>query len=120
MLSVLPFRGAGGRAWRVGQLVAMLWVLSLADLFFTIWAHRFTAFHEVNPVARGLLEHHWLVGLVLMKLTLTYIGATIFWRLRDHRRAEAALWSLVGAYILLALRWSAYTSTAIALGQYAI
>lgn len=104
------------RTWRVLQLVAVLWVLSLADLFFTLWAHLYTPFHEVNPIARALLEGGALAGLVAMKVSLTAFGAGIFWGLRRHGRAEAALWLVVGAYVLLALRWSAYTSAAIALG----
>jgi hypothetical protein len=51
----------------------------------------------------------------LFKLVVTALGTQIFWRLRNHRRAEMALWALAGVYVLLALRWSAYTATAMAM-----
>jgi hypothetical protein len=38
--------------------------------------------------------------------------------LRDHGRAEAALWLVVVAYVFLALRWSTYTTGVMALATY--
>ena len=102
------------RLWRVAQLIVALWVLSIADLLFTIWAHRFTSFNELNPLGRVLLESQSFIGLVSMKVGLTAVGAGIFWYLRRYARAEAALWVLVGLYFLLALRWSDYTVAAMA------
>jgi hypothetical protein len=102
------------RTWRVAQLIAALWVLSIADLLFTLWAHHFTPFNEVNPLARALLQSQSFAGLVAMKLGLTGLGAGIFWHLRRYARAEAVLWTLVGVYVLLALRWSNYTVEAMA------
>jgi Domain of unknown function (DUF5658) len=103
------------RTRRMAQGICVLWLLSVADLFFTLWAHLFTPFHEVNPLAAVFLDTDQLAALVLMKLILTTVGATIFWRLRDHSRAEAALWLVVAAYVLLAVRWSAYTTGVMAL-----
>jgi len=103
------------RTRRMAQGICVLWLLSVADLFFTLWAHLFTPFHEVNPLAAAFLDSDRLAALVLMKLILTTVGATIFWRLRDHSRAEAALWLVVAAYVLLAVRWSAYTTGVMAL-----
>ena len=104
------------RVVRVAQLVATLWLLSLADLFFTLWAHRFTDFNELNPLARALLDSRSLHMLVAMKLGLTALGSAIFWHLRRYARAEAALWALLGVYVLLAVRWSEYTVAAMAVG----
>src|SRR5215207_4884604 len=87
------------RLWRVVQLLAALWVLSLADLAFTLWAHRFTDFNELNPIARALLDSRSFAALVGMKLGLTALGAGIFWHLRRYARAEVALWGLVGVYV---------------------
>ena len=103
------------RTRRVAQGICALWVLSVADLFFTLWAHLFTPFHEANPLAAALLDTDRLAALILMKLILTTVGATIFWRLRGHGRAEMALWLVVGAYVLLAVRWSTYTTGVMAL-----
>jgi hypothetical protein len=103
------------RARRVGQALVVLWVLGAADLLFTIWAHLNTPFLEVNPLARFLLSQHSLGGLVVFKLALTTIGSAIFWRLRSHGRAEAALWCLVVVYIALAVHWSNYTTDVLAM-----
>ncbi|HEY7120578.1 MAG TPA: DUF5658 family protein [Tepidisphaeraceae bacterium] len=100
---------------RVAELIVVLWMLSLADLFFTLWAHFFTPFHELNPLAGYMLRRNLVPSLILFKLVVTAIGTQIFWRLRHHGRAELALWALVGAYVLLAMRWSNYTTTALAM-----
>jgi hypothetical protein len=103
------------RQRRVAELIGIVWVLAIADLLFTLWAHLFTPFHEVNPVASYMLKQNLLPSLVLFKLVVTAIGTQIFWRLRHHGRAEAALWGLVGVYVLLAVRWSTYTTAALAM-----
>ena len=109
------------RSRRNAELIAFLWVLSLADLGFTLWAHFFTPFHEVNPLARLFLNHNLILSLILFKLVVTTIGAQIFWRLRQYRRAEAALWCMVGVYVLLAMRWGTYATSALAMaGSYDI
>lgn len=97
------------RARRVFQLLGVLWLLSMSDLIFTLWAHFFTPFYELNPIARSLLAGHQVAALVLMKLSLTAAGACIFWRLRHNARAELALWGVVFVYVLLTFRWSGYT-----------
>ena len=106
------------RTRRVVQGICLLWLLSVADLFFTLWAHLFTPFQEANPLAAAFLDTDRLAALILMKLILTTVGATIFWRLRGHGRAEAALWLVVVAYVFLALRWSTYTTGVMALATY--
>ena len=103
------------RTRRVAQGICILWLLSVADLFFTLWAHLFTPFQEANPLAAAFLNADHLAALILLKLILTTVGATIFWRLRHHGRAEVALWLVVAAYVLLALRWSTYTTGVMAL-----
>lgn len=100
----------GTRARRVYQGIAILWLLSLSDLIFTLWAHTFTAFDEMNPMAAALLDRGLLGLLITMKIALTFLGATIFWRLRGHTRAEIAMWAVVLAYVLLTIRWSSYTT----------
>jgi len=85
----------GSRARRVTQGIAILWVLSLSDLFFTLWAHQFTPFDEMNPFAAALLNQGLFGMLVAMKVGLTFLGVTIFWRLRGHGRAELAMWAVV-------------------------
>jgi len=105
------------RALRVTQGIAILWTLSLADLFFTLWAHSFTPFDEMNPFAAMLLNRGLFGMLVTLKVGMTFLGATIFWRLRGHGRAELAMWAVVLVYVLLTIRWSGYTVGVMALGS---
>jgi hypothetical protein len=97
------------------QGIAIIWLLSLADLGFTLWAHSFTPFDELNPIAAALLDEGLLGMLVTMKVGLTFVGAAIFWYLRGHGRAELAMWAVVLAYVLLTIRWSSYTAGVMAL-----
>ena len=94
---------------RVSELLITLWILSIMDLCFTLWAHRFTPFIELNPLAGALLGRNLVAGVVLYKLTLMLIATAIFWRLRNSGRTEFALWGLVLVYTLLMFRWADYT-----------
>lgn len=104
------------RARRTGQLIALIAALSLCDLAFTLWAHSFTPFHELNPFARRLLQGGMTTTLIAAKLALTVIGCGIFWRLRDRPGAEVGIWTVAAAYVLLTLRWADYTAMAGPLG----
>lgn len=99
---------------RTVALLAALWVLSIADLCFTLWAHLFTPFHELNPIANAMLGRGLIPSLIIYKFTVTMIGTAIFWRTRFHAKARFALFGLVFVYVLLAVRWSDYTHTAAA------
>ena len=105
------------RERRVGALLGVLWLLSLGDLCLTVWAHRYTPFHEVNPIARAMLESGAVGVLVLYKLALTGCGTTIFWHVRRHGRAELALWAVVLVYVRLAVQWAQYAHGVIAMGM---
>lgn len=104
------------RTRRTVELLAVIWLLAMADLFFTIWAQIFTPFHELNPFASHLLHHHQLSALIAGKVGLTAIGTVIFWAVRKHTRAELALWLIMLVYVGLTFRWSEYTTQVLALG----
>src|SRR5690606_28069763 len=99
----------GRRDRRIGELIGVIWLLSHADLGFTLWAQFFTTFKELNPLAAVLLREGMIGSLILMKILLTAIGVTVFWRLRTHMRTELALWLMVAVYVMLTFRWSGYT-----------
>ena len=121
MLSRLPLRWIDDcRTRRMVELSCILCVLSLADLFFTVWAHLFTPFIEMNPMAAFLLDHGHIPALIMSKIALTGFGVAIFWRLRRYAKAELALWALVIVYVCLTLRWSNYTTEVIGMGQASI
>jgi len=104
------------RTRRMLVLMAALWLLSLADLVFTIWAHLFTPLCEVNPIANSFLQHQDLGGLIIFKAATNILGCWLLWRTRENARAEVALWGVLGVFVLLIFRWSAYTSVALAMG----
>lgn len=95
---------------RMGELIVAVCLLSACDLVFTLWAHYFTAFHELNPLARQLMQSGMIGSLVIFKVGLTAVGAMIFWRLRHRIHAEVGIWLVLVAYVLLTFRWSNYTS----------
>ena len=108
-LTAAPATALSRRTCRVVPLLSALWALSLADLYFTLWAHRYTPFFELNPLARWMLLSGSIGLLVAYKVGMTGIAATVFWRLRRYARAELALWLIVVVYIMLALQWANYT-----------
>ena len=97
-----------GRGRRVAVALVALWLLSLADLYLTLWASAHTAFHEGNPLARPLLSAASPAGLIAYKLGLMTLGTLIFWRCRSNGRCELASWGTAAVYLLLAVRWSHY------------
>ena len=105
-----------GRSRRTLHLIAVVWLLALSDLFFTIWAHFFTPFKELNPLARSLLADHRIGSLACGKVALTAVGTAIFWFLRRYTRAEIALWVVMIVYLALMVRWSDYTSQVLTIG----
>ena len=98
---------AAGRGRRVALALVALWLLSLTDLYLTLWASANTAFHEGNPLVRPLLDAS-PAGLVAYKLGLMTVGTLIFWRCRSNGRCELASWGTAAVYLLLAVRWSHY------------
>ena len=104
--------GDPSRSRRIACLLLAVWVLCMADLSFTLWAHWFTPFYELNPLARRLLELNWITPLIAFKLCLTSAGTGIFWLCRKRRTAELATWLVAVAYVMLACKWSNYTQAA--------
>jgi len=101
------------RSRRMVVLLSILWVLSAADLTFTLWAHWFTPFVEGNPLAAHLLAGKMYCSVVLLKLGTVTIGTWSFWRVRKYARAEIALALVVLGLFGLANMWSNYTRHAI-------
>ncbi|HXE56278.1 MAG TPA: DUF5658 family protein [Tepidisphaeraceae bacterium] len=117
MRSPLPLFRPETRSRRIAVLLGVLWLLAFADLFFTVWAHQFTRFEELNPIARRILHTNSLLALVIYKVVLTGIATLIFWSFRKHRIAELGTWLVVIAYLALTLRWSDYTQNALEPGM---
>lgn len=88
-------------------LLPILWGLCIADLWFTVWAHVYTPFYELNPIANHLLENN-LGSLIAFKIGLTLFGSSIFWWLRKHKSSRIAVWTLMVIYSCLMLDWMHY------------
>lgn len=101
------------RGTRMAFLIGVLWVLSLSDLWFTLWAHRWTPFVEGNPLAARLLGSGMIASVVLLKLTTTLVASHLFWKVRKYARAELALWMVIAGMLVLALMWKQYTLAAV-------
>lgn len=93
------------RTKRVIILLVMLFIMSITDLFFTLWAHYIRHFQELNPFAKLLLDNHAIFPLVISKICLTSLGIMIFWSLRRYLRAEVGLWLCIILYTALTIRW---------------
>lgn len=106
------------RTRRTALLLGIIWVLGLCDLYFTMWAFRFTVFSEMNPWASRLLRNHQLASMGLTKLLLVGGSSVIFWSVRKHRVTEIALWGLMLAHVGLIFRWSIYTNDALEMWAY--
>jgi hypothetical protein len=106
----------GARPRRIAELLTVVWGLGLLDLALTLWAHHFTPFHELNPLARTLLDANALGSLILFKFSMTFAGTCIFWTHRHRRSTELAAWLCAVAYVILCFQWSTYTQAALATG----
>lgn len=94
------------RARRVLLLLALLGIMNVFDLLFTLIAARATDFVELNPIAAGLVESTG--ALVVFKLLMMGVAFGIFFRFRRHGLTEIACWGLCAVYALLAGRWWSY------------
>lgn len=106
------------RTRRTIVLLGVIWLLGMFDLYFTLWAYRFTEFREMNPWASRLLQRHELASMGLTKLLLVVMSTAAFWIVRKHRITETALWALAIVHVGLIFRWSAYTSNALEMWGY--
>ena len=90
----------------------MIWLLSLIDLLFTIWANRFTHFREANPLAKLLLRHGMYGALSVFKIVLTALGTALIYINRKYHKTEFVLWGMLIFYLLLMVKWLQYTQSA--------
>jgi hypothetical protein len=116
-VATLQYDSQQGRVRRIVILLALLWTVSMADLGLTLWAARFSAFRELNPVAASFLASHQLFGVIAWKISLMLVATLTFWLARKRLSTELALWGLIAVFMLLAVRWSQFTRDAMAQTQ---
>lgn len=96
------------RPRRILLLLAVLWLLNVLDLRFTMLeASGNVLFNELNPVAAHLLGNS-LDALVAYKLTLVALASLILWRLRSYSPAEWGTWLATAAYAAVFMQWMLY------------
>ena len=96
---------AEARSHRVICLVFGIWLFNGFDLAFTIISHQQGMLHEENPFARHMLQYG-TTSIVLYKIGLVLIGSYPFLRYRRARISELGAYTILIAYVFLALRWS--------------
>jgi len=94
------------RARRVVLILVLLWIVSVFDLVFTLFAHRLGGFQEANPVAELLIGNS--IGLIGFKFTMLVCASAIFFVLRRHVWAEIGCWLMAVVYTCLAFVWLYY------------
>lgn len=96
------------RPRRVAELIIVLWMIGACDLFLTLWAHHYTPFYELNPLARYLLSLDAQTSLVLFKVACMLIASAALWLTRRTKRCEFAAWGMTTVYFVLMFKWSTY------------
>ena len=90
--------------------MAIILVLSLADLLLTLTYSTTCGMTEVNPVAHLFMMSGSVTGLVLWKFATVGLSAALFWKMREHRTAEMGAWLGVMVMAWLTCHWITYTS----------
>lgn len=98
-----------GRSWRVAILVAMIALVSVADLYLTLFYLHNGGMAEGNPIARWVMRYGnpWTLG--LFKVVLVGFTCTVLWKFRERRTTEVAAWICCIAMGLLCFQWRHYT-----------
>ena len=95
------------RTRRVLWVLAAVWVLNMFDLGFTIVAHVYGHFTELNPIAASMLSGPWY-HLATFKFVTLAAGTIILLMLARHKVAELGSWLLLATYVFVAARWYRY------------
>jgi Domain of unknown function (DUF5658) len=92
------------------RCVALLLVVNLADLGFTVFLVPFQEFIELNPLANSLRD--CLPALVAAKLLLTGACAASFLAFWRYKVVQFTSWGAATTYVGLAMWWVAYFNAA--------
>jgi hypothetical protein len=92
----------------VTRSLALVVVLSLLDLVWTLLASQAGTMREMNPVGGRLI--HDPAMLILFKVALTGLAAGLIFKLRHYRRAQLASWWACLILTLLTVRWLTFNS----------
>lgn len=93
---------------RVLILLVIVALLSLTDLYLTIYFTTTIGLNEGNPLARWIMSFNqpWLLG--VWKLVLIGVSTTLLVYTRKSRSSEIGSWACLFIMVWLMCRWSAY------------
>ncbi len=100
--------GAQGRGFRVVALLAVVAILSLADLYMTMTHVLSVGMLEQNPVARVIMAYGSPTGLVVWKRVTVGFAVWVMYRLRGRPSAEIGALFCVCVLTWLTFRWATY------------
>lgn len=95
------------RPRRVLLTLAMVWVVAIFDLGFTLSEWGSADFAEMNPLAVRVLSTS-PAHVIVFKFGLLSFGSAILLAVRCHAVAELACWFLLTSKIYVAIRWYCY------------
>jgi hypothetical protein len=95
------------RSRRILLALAIVWVISIFDLGFTLAEWGTKEFVELNPLAASLLSRPGN-AVIVFKFAMLGIATCIVLLLRRYRVTELACWLMVAAKLYLAVRWLVY------------
>ncbi len=95
------------RSRRVLLTLALVWVVAIFDLGFTLLEWGGQQFTELNPVAASVLGGPTQL-VMAYKFGLLGLSTTILLALRRHAVAELACWFLLTLKVYVAARWYVY------------
>jgi len=96
---------------RIAVLLALMALLNLVDLRFTLFAHEVGMLGEVNPIAANFLSQGLEPSLVCFKVLSMLVATATFWRARKSPWTPRACWALVGVYVGLSITWLMWAHT---------
>lgn len=99
-----------GRAVRVVMLLAVVVVLSLADLYMTLAHVTGAGMLEENPLARRVMAFDSPALVVAWKGATAGIGVALLFAIRRRLSAELGAWACVLILTWLTIRWEQYAA----------
>jgi len=105
--AAVPQRGR--REMRVLALAAVIVVLSMVDLYFTLLYLHSGGMGEGNPLARWLIAWDTPALLIAWKAATVGLAITILYSVRRQRLGELGAWTCCLILVWLTIRWDRYT-----------
>ena len=116
-VSSFAARLGSSRPLRMMLLIGALWMTNCFDAALTLVAHHQGVLHEMNPVGLWLLDIN-PQALVPYKFLMVLVGTSLLWRIHRHALAELAAWTVLGVYIIVAIRWFTYYEVYLAMNEF--